>query len=220
MFSNMMKIDPFERQRRSMVKEQLAARNITDPRTLDAMRHVPREKFVAEKYRVRAYDDCPLPIGVDQTISQPYMVALMTEALQLKGAETVLEIGTGSGYQTAILAELAEQVFSIERLPILADQADTVLQKLGYTNVKVLIGDGSMGDPDHAPFDAILVTAGSPEIPPSLKGQLAEGGRLVIPVGSRGYQELFRMTRRGEIFSMENLGGCIFVPLIGAEGWH
>jgi protein-L-isoaspartate(D-aspartate) O-methyltransferase len=219
MFSNMMKIDPFERKRRSMVKEQLMARNIRDPRTLDAMRRVPREKFVAEKYRVRAYDDCPLPIGADQTISQPYMVALMTEALQLKGTETVLEIGTGSGYQTAILAELAGQVFSIERLPALADKAEAVLWKLGYTNIAVLVGDGSMGDPDHAPFSAILVTAGSPEIPASLKEQLVEGGRLVIPVGSRGYQELFRVTRRGETFPVENLGGCVFVPLIGVQGW-
>ncbi len=203
-----------------MVRSQLLQRRIRDARTLDAMRRVPREAFVPEKYRLRAYDDRPLPIGEDQTISQPYMVALMTEALELTGHETVLEIGTGSGYQTAVLAEIATRVVSIERIGVLAEKARARLQRLGYTNVTVLTGDGTQGAAEHAPFDAIIVTAGSPGVPLSLKEQLADGGRLVIPVGSRGYQELNRIRRRGKDFVTENLGGCVFVPLIGVQGWE
>jgi len=214
-----MKVSLFEVRRRKMVKTQLEERGIHEPRTLEAMGQIARERFVKEEYRYRAYDDCPLPIGENQTISQPYMVGLMTAALQLKGEEKVLEVGTGSGYQTAILAKLAGWIYSVERIPALADQAGKTLQELGYRNLSTRVGDGSRGDPDHAPFDAILVTAGSPEIPHSLKKQLAPGGRLVIPVGSRGYQELFRITRQEETFLTENLGGCVFVPLIGAEGW-
>jgi protein-L-isoaspartate(D-aspartate) O-methyltransferase len=206
--------------RQKMVKTQLQGRDIRDLLTLEAMRRVPRERFVPEKYRSRAYDDCPLPIGEQQTISQPYMVALMTEALGLSEDERVLEIGTGSGYQTAILAEIASEVYSIERIPLLARKAESTLETLGYTNIMVMARDGTQGDPEHAPFDAIIVTAGSPGIPVSLKEQLAQGGRLVIPVGSRGFQELTRITRRGSAFMTENLGGCVFVPLIGIEGWE
>jgi len=214
-----MKVDLFHVRRKQMLQTQLVKRGIHDPRTLKGMGRVPRERFVKEEYRHRAYDDCPLPIGENQTISQPYMVGLMTEALQLKGEEKVLEIGTGSGYQTAILAELAKRVYSIERIPDLAARAEEMLRQLGYRNHLIQVGDGSLGDPEHAPFDAILVTAGSPAIPSSLKEQLAPNGRLVIPVGSRGYQRLFRVTRQEKTFLTENLGGCLFVPLIGAEGW-
>ncbi len=206
--------------REQMVRSQLVQRKIRDVRTLDAMRSVPREAFVPEKYRVSAYDDRPLPIGEDQTISQPYMVALMTEALELGGGETVLEIGTGSGYQTAVLAEMAKTVFSKERIGVLAERARVLLEQLGYANVTVLVGDGTQGAAEHAPFDAIIVTAGSPGVPVSLKEQLADGGRLVIPVGSRGYQELNRIRRQGDQFVTENLGGCVFVPLIGVQGWE
>ncbi len=203
-----------------MVRSQLIQRKIRDARTLEAMRRVPREAFVPEKVRGSAYDDRPLPIGENQTISQPYMVALMTEALELTGGETVLEIGTGSGYQTAVLAEIVKTVFSIERIGPLADSARALLQQLGYANVTVLVGDGTLGAAEHAPFDAIIVTAGSPGVPLSLKEQLADGGRLVIPVGSRGYQELNRIRRQGNDFITENLGGCVFVPLIGVQGWE
>jgi protein-L-isoaspartate(D-aspartate) O-methyltransferase len=206
--------------REQMVRSQLVHRKIGDVRTLDAMKKVPREVFVPEKYRVSAYDDRPLPIGEDQTISQPYMVALMTQALELRGGEIVLEIGTGSGYQTAVLAEMAKTVFSIERIGVLADRARALLEQLGYANVTVLVGDGTQGVAEHAPFDAIIVTAGSPGVPVSLKEQLADGGRLVIPVGSRGYQELNRIRREGDHFVTENLGGCVFVPLIGVQGWE
>ncbi len=206
--------------REHMVRSQLIQRRIRDARTLEAMRRVPREAFVPEKVRGSAYDDRPLPIGENQTISQPYMVALMTEALELTGGETVLEIGTGSGYQTAVLAEIVKTVFSIERIGPLADSARALLQQLGYANVTVLVGDGTQGAAEHAPFDAIIVTAGSPGVPLSLKEQLADGGRLVIPVGSRGYQELNRIRRQGNDFITENLGGCVFVPLIGVQGWE
>ncbi len=216
----MTKRNDYRSLREQMVQSQLMPRRIRDGRTLGAMGRVPREAFVPEKYRHSAYDDRPLPIGEDQTISQPYMVALMTEALELSGGETVLEIGTGSGYQTAVLAEMATRVVSIERISTLAERARAVLQQLGYTNVTVLVGDGTRGCAEHAPFDAIIVTAGSPGVPVSLKEQLADGGRLVIPVGSRGYQELNRIRRRGNDFITENLGGCVFVPLIGVQGWE
>ncbi len=210
----------FENMRESMVRDQLKGRHIHDPLTLRAMGRVPRESFVPEEYRRRAYDDCPLAIGEGQTISQPYMVALMTQALKLSGEERVLEIGTGSGYQTAILAEISARVYSIERIPDLMLRAQETLKDLGYGNVTVSTGDGTQGDPGHAPFEAILVTAGSPGIPLPLKEQLTQGGRLVIPVGSRGFQELTRITRVGSSFLTENLGGCVFVPLIGLEGWE
>jgi protein-L-isoaspartate(D-aspartate) O-methyltransferase len=202
-----------------MVSEQLARRGIRDARVLDAMRRVPREVFVPEEHRSRAYADQALPIGEGQTISQPYMVAIMTEALGLRGGERVLEIGTGSGYQAAILAELAREVISIERQPELAARAATLLASLGYRNVQVLVGDGSSGHEAEAPYDAILVTAGSPRIPDVLKSQLAYGGRLVIPVGPRAHQELTVVQRIGDRYTEAFRESCVFVPLIGREAW-
>ena len=210
----------FKTLREKMITMQLKPRGIHDPRTLEAMLQVPREVFVPNEYRRYAYEDRPLPIGENQTVSQPFMVALMTQALQLRGDEKVLEIGTGSGYQTAILAAMAKAVYSIERIPSLANKARETLEKLECTNVTVLIGDGTKGDRDHAPFDAIIVTAGSPKTPQPLKNQLSVGGSLVIPVGSMGYQELLRITHGEETDVIENLGGCVFVPLIGNEGWE
>ena len=166
-----------------------------------------------------AYEDTPLPIGRGQTISQPYMVAIMTEALQLRGGERVLEVGTGSGYQAAILAEMGCEVDTIERDCVLADEARERLERLGYLRVTVHCGDGTLGVPEQAPFAAIVVTAGGPRVPASLKGQLAVGGVLVIPVGDRGVQDLVRVTRTAAGFREEDLGGCRFVPLVGEEGW-
>ncbi len=203
-----------------MVKDQIEARGIHDPRLLEAFRKVPRHLFVEEALQNQAYEDYPLPIGDGQTISQPYMVALMIDALQLTGKEKILEIGTGSGYQTALLAELGEEIYSIERIPSLAHRAITILNRMGYYNVTVKIGDGTFGWPEKAPFDAIIVSAGAPDIPEILKGQLAEGGRLVIPVGNSSVQNLFRVTRTPEGFKTENLGACTFVKLIGRYGWR
>ncbi|MBI4495969.1 MAG: protein-L-isoaspartate(D-aspartate) O-methyltransferase [Deltaproteobacteria bacterium] len=210
----------FEGERRNMVEEQLRRRGISDPRVLQAMEKVPRHLFVPPGYEAAAYEDHPLPIGGGQTISQPYIVAIMTQLLELKGSERVLEIGTGSGYQTAVLAELARSVFTIERLPELLHQSRTVLQRLGYTNIFFRSGDGSLGWPEVAPFDGIVVTAGAPEVPEVLKNQLGEGRRLVIPVGSRYSQTLFQVTRRGESFLEEEVTGCVFVPLVGEFGWQ
>ena len=211
--------DP-ETLRRRMVEVQIAGRGISDPRTLQALGRVPRERFVPRAYRGLAYEDRPLPIGEGQTVSQPYMVALMTQALGMHGGEKVLEVGTGSGYQTAVLAEIAGLVYSVERIPSLAERARRTLEALGYENVRVVAGDGSLGLAREAPFDAVLVTAAAPAVPEPLKEQLADGGRLVIPVGSREYQELVRVTRRGDSFRSESLGGCVFVPLLGARGWE
>jgi protein-L-isoaspartate(D-aspartate) O-methyltransferase len=208
------------RRRDAMVAEQLRKRGIKDERVLQAMRDVPRHRFVPERYRRLAYEDMPLPIGEEQTISQPLMVALMTEALQLRGQERVLEIGTGSGYQAAILSRLARTVFSLERLPQLAAQARATLAALGILNVHVLVGDGSLGLPEHAPYDAIIVTAGAPQVPPPLLEQLNVGGRLVVPVGNRLEQALVRVTKTSGGQRTESLGGCRFVPLIGAQGWR
>ncbi|HEY5669734.1 MAG TPA: protein-L-isoaspartate(D-aspartate) O-methyltransferase [Anaerolineales bacterium] len=206
-----------ERQR--MVEEQLIYRNIRDERVLEAMRSVPRHAFVPLEYRHMAYSDGPLPIGSGQTISQPYIVALMTQLLRLKGDENVLEVGTGSGYQAAVLAKLAKQVYTIERYTELADQAAAVLQKLGLNNVRVHIGDGSLGLPEHAPFQAILVTAAAPKVPQSLLEQLDEGGRLVVPVGGRMNQFLELWERRGAKFVQDVLVPVAFVPLRGRHGW-
>lgn len=206
-----------ERQR--MVEEQLIDRNIRDERVLEAMRSVPRHAFVPLEYRHMAYSDGPLPIGSGQTISQPYIVALMTQLLRLKGDENVLEVGTGSGYQAAVLAKLAKQVYTIERYTELADQAAAVLQKLGLNNVRVHIGDGSLGLPEHAPFQAILVTAAAPKVPQSLLEQLDEGGRLVVPVGGRMNQFLELWERRGAKFAQDVLVPVAFVPLRGRHGW-
>ena len=202
-----------------MVAEQLERRGIRDARVLDAMRRVPRDAFVPPIDRSRAYADQALPIGEGQTISQPYMVAAMTEALALTGLERVLEIGTGSGYQTAILAEIVHEVISIERHASLAEQARTRLADLGYRNAQVLVGDGSTGYLPAAPFDAILVAAGAPRVPETLKLQLADGGRLVIPVGPQGQQDLTVVRREGERFVQSAREACVFVPLVGQEGW-
>ena len=212
----------FEQTRREMVAEQLVARGIRDPRVLAAMRDVPRHRFVAASQARYAYSDGPLPIGHGQTISQPYIVAFMVEALQLSESDAVLEIGAGCGYAAAVLAELVGEVYGIERLQALADLATQNLSDVGYDNVHIRCSDGTLGWPEHAPFDAILVSAGGPEVPPTLKAQLRIGGRLVIPIGEPAYgQELVRVTRTNETeFSTETLLGVHFVPLIGAEGFH
>jgi protein-L-isoaspartate(D-aspartate) O-methyltransferase len=205
--------------RERMVARQVSARGVRDPLVLEAMQTVPREAFVPRRLRSRAYADAPLPIGAGQTISQPYIVAFMVEALQLKGGEKVLEIGAGSGYASAVLAEIAREVYAIERIAKLADRAAATLADDGYANVHVKHGDGTHGWPDAAPFDAILVSAGAPSVPPALKEQLKIGGRLVIPVGpTRFVQELIRITRRNETsFVSENLADVCFVPLIGGD---
>src|SRR4030043_1963703 len=209
----------FPKARQKMVEEQIIGRGIKDPRVIAARGKVPRHLFVEEALQSQAYSDHPLPIGEKQTISQPYMVALMTEALQLTGKEKVLEIGTGSGYQTAILAELSEKVFSIERLRSLAIRTRKLLYELGYFNVEIKIFDGTFGWMEESPFDAILVTAGSPDIPQPLIDQFAMGGRLVIPVGGAFVQDLFRVARAEAGVKKEDLGGCRFVKLIGKYGW-
>jgi protein-L-isoaspartate(D-aspartate) O-methyltransferase len=186
---------------------------------LQAMHDTPRHLFVPARHRAMAYEDMPLPIGHQQTISQPLMVAMMTEALQLQGHERVLEIGTGSGYQAAILSRLAVVVFSIERIPELAAQARATLAIAGIANVHVLVGDGSLGLPEHGPYDAIVVTAASPKVPPALVDQLTLSGRLIIPVGDRHEQTLMRLTMADDGPHLERLGGCRFVPLIGQQGW-
>ncbi len=208
------------RERERMVDEQLVRRGIADGRVLDAMRKVPRHRFVEEALQERAYGDHPLPIGEGQTISQPYMVAAMTQLLRLTGPEKVLEIGTGSGYQTAVLAELARRVCSIERLPALATRARQVLEELGYTNAVIRIGDGTYGWPDEAPFDRILIAAGAPAVPAPLFQQLAEGGRLVAPIGEAQSQTLHVVEKvDGEMRTSTDCG-CVFVKLVGKYGWE
>lgn len=208
--------------REAMVRDQLVGRGIRDELVLDAMRKVPREQFVPEIERDFAYTDGPLPIGAGQTISQPYIVALMTEALQLKGGERVLEIGTGSGYAAAILAEIAAEVFTVERVKELADRAAETLSDQGYVNAHVRHGDGTLGWAGRAPYDAIVVTAGGPKVPESLKQQLTIGGRLVMPVGtSPSYQRLVKVVRNSEDrFDSTDLGDVRFVALVGKEGWR
>lgn len=192
---------------------------VKDERVLAAMARVPRERFVPPHSQHMAYADMPLPIGHEQTISQPFIVALMTEALELTGKEKVLEVGTGSGYQAAILAELARRVITTERLSALAEAAKDVLTNLGYTNIEVYVAEETLGWQQEAPYDAIMVTAGAPRIPVDLLNQLAFGGRLVIPVGSRYVQELYKITRHKKGNIVENLGGCRFVSLIGKDAW-
>jgi protein-L-isoaspartate(D-aspartate) O-methyltransferase len=209
----------FSRAINRMVDEQIVARGIQDMRVIDGMRKISRHVFVEEALQSQAYNDYPLPIGHGQTISQPYMVALMTEALELRGHEQVLEIGTGSGYQTAILAILGEKVYSIERISDLAARARKTLDELHHDNVEIKIFDGTYGWKEKAPFDAIMVTAGAPDIPQPLMDQLAIGGRMVIPVGEAGLQDLFKVTRTEHEFLKRNLGGCRFVKLIGRYGW-
>ena len=210
----------FPKARLKMVEEQIVSRGVSDSKLIAAMKKIPRHLFVEEALQNQAYSDHPLPIGEKQTISQPYMVALMTEALLLTGKEKVLEIGTGSGYQTAILAELSEKVFSIERIRPLALRARKLLYELGYFNVEIKIFDGTFGWMEESPFDAMIVTAGSPDIPQPLIDQLAIGGRLVIPVGDAFVQDLFRVTKIEEGIKKEDLGGCRFVKLIGKYGWE
>ena len=209
----------YEALRLRMVERQIRTRGVRDERVLEAMRKVPRHLFVPPGLVEEAYEDHPLSIGKGQTISQPYIVALMTEALELKGDEKVLEVGTGSGYQTAVLAELVGEVYSIERIPELAQEAEKKLGDLGYTNFHIRVGNGTLGWPEEAPFDAVIVTAGAPKVPGPLKAQLADGGRLVIPVGPEFHQVLYRIRREGEGFSEEAITSCVFVPLIGEEGW-
>jgi protein-L-isoaspartate(D-aspartate) O-methyltransferase len=205
--------------RAEMVERQIRARGLHHPRVLAAMLEVPRHLFVPEAYRAAAYEDRPLPIGEGQTISQPYMVAAMTAALDPQPSDRVLEVGTGSGYQAAVLARLAREVITIERHATLAARAERVLQELGVTNVRVVVGDGSLGYPEGQPYDGILVTAAAPAVPETLRAQLAVGGRLVIPVGGPGFQELVVETRRPTGFAREVREGCVFVPLIGAHGY-
>lgn len=193
---------------------------IGDARVLAAMSRVPRERFVPPQSRHLAYEDMPLPIGLDQTISQPFIIALMTEALEFTGEEKVLEVGTGSGYQAAILAELARLVITTERLPALAETARNVLSELGYINIEVRLAEEALGWRREAPYDAIMVTAGAPRVPADLLAQLKVGGRLVVPVGSRYVQELYKITRRRGKNTVQNLGGCRFVPLIGKDAWE
>ena len=193
---------------------------IKDKRVLEVMRSIPRELFVPPEIRHSAYEDRPLPIGYDQTISQPFIIALMTEALELKGDEKVLEVGTGSGYQAAILARLARFVVTTERVPALAEAAKKVLASLGSTNVEVHLAGETLGWQKEAPYEAIMVTAGAPRVPPDLLAQLAIGGRLVIPVGSRYIQELYKITRGRKKNVVEDLGGCRFVSLIGKSAWE
>jgi protein-L-isoaspartate(D-aspartate) O-methyltransferase len=209
----------FKKERLAMVEEQLRRRGIHEQRLLAVMANIPRHFFVSSDYQLAAYEDRPLPIGEGQTISQPYMVAVMTQSLELKGDERVLEIGTGSGYQTAILAELAKTISTIERIQELLLRAQKILQELGYENIFFLTGDGTKGWPEKAPFDGIIVTAGAPEIPQTLTSQLAEGGRLVIPVGPRYTQTLYKVTRKRNQFTEEDITGCVFVPLVGDFGW-
>jgi protein-L-isoaspartate(D-aspartate) O-methyltransferase len=207
--------------RKRMVDSQLIARGIKDRRVIEAMLSIPRHLFVEEAMAAQAYSDSPLPIGEKQTISQPYMVALMTELLALNGTEKVLEVGTGSGYQAAILARLADRVYTVERIRPLALRARKVLDSLGLLNINLKISDGTTGWEEEAPFDVIMVTAGAPTVPPAYVAQLKPGGRLVIPVGDEVLQTLVRITRNADgSVTREECGGCRFVKLIGAHSWR
>jgi protein-L-isoaspartate(D-aspartate) O-methyltransferase len=212
--------DPFLWQRRTMVEEQLRARGIRDERVLATMFNVPRHEFVSGEHRDQAYEDHPIPIGEGQTLSQPYIVAIMLDALELDPRFSVLEVGTGSGYLTALLAELTQHVYSIERHPALVQSAQAILERLGYSNVEVLLGDGSQGLPERAPFDAIIVSAAAPHVPPPLFEQLRDGGRMVIPVGSAQAQVLQLVQKHEGRSTVASLDGCRFVPLIGSQGYR
>ncbi len=209
--------DSFQSQREQMVRTQLAARGIGDPRVLEAMRSVPRHEFVLEEFRDCAYEDSPLPIGEGQTISQPYIVAAMLERLALRENDRVLEVGTGSGYVTALLSLLCAEVFSVERCAPLANSARAALLRLGYNNVAIHVGDGTLGWSEFAPFDAILVSAATPEVPPALFEQLREGGRMMLPVGPAWSQELQLLRKVGGRAEVTVLEGCRFVPLVARE---
>lgn len=212
-------MDTRQAEREEMMRWQIEARGVKNPRVLQAMRSVPRHLFVPESYAREAYQDYPLPIGNGQTISQPYIVAVMTELLSPESGDLILEIGTGSGYQAAILAACGAQVISIERIPQVADLAEENLSKAGIHNIRVLCMDGTAGYPDKAPYNGILITAAAPRLPPPLLEELAEGGRLVAPVGDHHIQELIRVVRTGDEYHTERYGGVRFVPLIGMYGW-
>ena len=212
--------DYLAEQRARMVNVQLRERGIRDERVLAAMGKVPREAFIAPEHARDAYGDGPLPIGAGQTVSQPYMVAAMVEALEVQPSDRVLEVGTGTGYEAAVLGELAAEVWTIERHAELADQANHILTELGYSNVHVVCGDGSQGLAEHAPFDKIVVAAGAPHAPPSLIAQLGEGGILAVPVGNRVEQQLQIVRKSGGVISISRHVLCCFVPLVGAEGWE
>jgi len=213
-------MESFEAQRRSMIDLQLKSRGILSSKVLTAMSNVPRERFVGSENINDAYNDGPVSIGSGQTISQPYMVAVMTEALLLTDFDKVLEIGTGSGYQTAVLREITTAVYSIERIAALADTARKVLCTLGYDDIFIKVGDGTLGWPEEAPFDAIIVTSGAPGVPEILLNHLNDGGRMIIPVGSRSLQHILRITRNKDNFNTEKMLSCVFVPLIGEGGWQ
>jgi protein-L-isoaspartate(D-aspartate) O-methyltransferase len=216
----MVAYDPYRDARRRMVENQIAARGVGDERVLRVMRALPRHAFIAPDFQPQAYEDHPLPIGHAQTISQPYIVALMTSLLHLCGKEKVLEVGTGSGYQAAVLSKLAAEVHSVERIPELAQAAREKLAEQGCSNVIVHVGDGTLGWPEMAPYDGILVTAGAPDMPPALTEQLRVGGRLVIPVGQRWRQILQLWTRKKKGLEKEEILPVVFVPLKGAQGWQ
>jgi protein-L-isoaspartate(D-aspartate) O-methyltransferase len=212
-------MEEYQRLRELMVETQLISRGIKDERVLDAMRKVPRHLFMPEPMRHAAYEDRALAIGEEQTISQPYMVAIMTELLELSGSEKVLEIGTGSGYQAAVLAELAAEVYTIERIPELAVQAGQAMEKLGYKNINILVGDGTLGLEVEAPFDRIIVTAAAPSVPVPLVAQLEESGIIIVPVGDQSSQVLLKGRKRGRALVEEHHTPCAFVPLVGEHGW-
>ena len=205
--------------RQKMVNEQIIAREITDERVIDAILKIPRHEFVDPAFCNESYNDYPLPIDCDQTISQPYMVALMTQILELTGQEKVLEIGTGSGYQTAILSELSRYVYSVERFEKLADSAKKIIEKLNYTNISIKVGDGTKGWVDFSPFDCIIITASSPKIPGPLIDQLKDNGRMIIPIGESFSQELILIRKKGDEIITKSICGCVFVPLVGDYGW-
>ncbi len=216
----MIELKDYSYDREQMVEQQIVKRGIKDKRVIEAMKKVPRHLFIDKVYQHQAYKDYPLPVGKGQTISQPYMVAVMTELLELKPEHTVLEVGTGSGYQTAILALLCAKVYTIERIAGLKEKAVQRLNRLGFRNIGFMVGDGSLGWPQFAPYDRIIVTAGAPKIPDALIKQLADNGRLVIPVGTEFYQTLNLVEKyKGRIYRKE-LFECTFVPLLGKEGWH
>jgi len=205
----------YEKERREMIRVQLRGKGISDERVLKVMEEVPRHKFVLKEYESMAYQDTPLPIGEGQTISQPYIVALMTESLDLRGEEKVLEIGTGSGYQSAILAELAKEVYSLERFENLKMNAEAALKELGYTNIKLRSGDGTLGWPEQAPFDSIIITAASRVVPSPLIEQLREGGKLILPLGGSLSQVLTLFEKKKDSFEPRQICDCVFVPLVG-----
>lgn len=212
-------MDTLADKKKSMIDSQLKSRGILSLEVLKAMSVVPREKFVSPEFIEVAYNDGPLTIGSGQTISQPYMVAMMTEALMLKKNDRVLEIGTGSGYQTAVLQEISAHIYTVERISSLAESARKLLCSLGYSDISIKVGDGTLGWPEEAPFDAIIVTSGSPSVPETLISQLSDGGRMIIPVGKRNYQRIIRIIRSDESYSKEEMISCVFVPLIGKYGW-